>query len=121
METKKIIFAMLGLLGEAEKQIAGFYEELVDRGRLIGENPEDPAGRLVDKALGKRGDPAEITRETLRDAFDNLGLATTADAGSIRDRLAQIEKLVKQLKAAQAETGKDSGKSKAALKKRKRT
>jgi polyhydroxyalkanoate synthesis regulator phasin len=98
MKTKKIFFAAIGFIDDTGKQIAEFFGELEDRGRLLRNNSEDNAVKLVDKALGKPRNAAKIAGEILRDAFDGLGLATAADIEAIRDRLSRIEDKIEALK-----------------------
>ena len=101
MEIKKIFFAIIGLLDEAVKQLAELNEEIAERGRLLRKNSEGNTERFIDKALGKPRDAAKIAGEILRDALDNLGLATTADVANLQARIAQIEKNLKKMKSAE--------------------
>ncbi|MFA6448036.1 MAG: hypothetical protein WCX65_01090 [bacterium] len=104
MEPKKVMYAVIGLLEEAGKRLSELSEEIMERGRLLKKNGGDPAGLLIDKALGKPRDAAKIAGEILRDAFDNIGLATAGDLESLRDRLAHIEKGLARLKKAEKES-----------------
>jgi polyhydroxyalkanoate synthesis regulator phasin len=110
MQPKKVLYALIGLLEEAGKRMSELSEEIMERGRLLKENGGDPAGRLIDKALGKPRDAAKIAGEILRDAFDNIGLATAGDLENLRDRLAHIEKDLARLKKAEKESAGDKKK-----------
>jgi polyhydroxyalkanoate synthesis regulator phasin len=101
MEIKKIFYAIVGALGEAAKQLAELNDEIAERGRLLRGNSDSCSERFVDKALGKPRDAGKIAGEILRDAADNLGLATTADIANLKARLAQIEKNLKKMKSAE--------------------
>ena len=99
----KVFYAIIGLLEEAGKKLSEFGDEIVERGRLLSEKNNGAAGNLIDKALGKPRDAAKIAGDILRDALDNLGLATTADLENLRERLAHIEKKAAELRKAEKE------------------
>ena len=100
MEPKKILFALIGMAVETRESIGELAGELVERGKLLSDAADDPAARLLDKALGKPREAAKIVGEILRDAFDSIGLATAADAANLKDRLEQTEKMIARLKAS---------------------
>ena len=74
--------------------------------KLMRNNSDENTDRLIDKALGKPRDAAKIAREILQDAFDSAGLATAADLANIKERIKQIEKNIKKMKASEGKSEK---------------
>jgi polyhydroxyalkanoate synthesis regulator phasin len=110
MKMGKVFFAIIGLIEEAGKQLAELGDEIVERGRLLSEKNGDASEKLIDKALGSPRDAAKIAGDILRDAFDNIGLATPGDIENLRGRLSQIEKsLAAMKKAGRAPGNKNDG------------
>ncbi len=98
MKIDKLIFGLVGLIGKATDAVTEFTDEIAERGELLRSNNYGGIGELVGKALGKPRELRKIASEIIDDALDGMGFATQEDLAAVKERLAEAERNVRELK-----------------------